>query len=66
MVLLGGLDPCLDLAVCVVDAAAWPVDPAAWPVDPAAWPPDTAVWPLDLLICACGFGGFLVVSWLSL
>ena len=49
MLLLGDLDRCLDLAVCLLD-------PAVWPLDPAVWPLDAAVLPLDRLICGCGFG----------
>ena len=55
MLLLGDLDRCLDLAVCLFDPAVWPLDPAVWLLDPA-------VWPLDPLICGCGFAaGFCFV-----
>ena len=64
VLLLGDLDHCLDLAVCLLDpvvwpldSAVWPLDPAVWPLDPAVWPLDPAVLPLDRLICGCGYAG---------
>ena len=60
VVLPGGLDGRLNLAVCVEDPAAWPADPAVWPLDPAVLPLDTAARPLDLLTCGCSFDDFLV------
>ena len=47
VLLLGDLDHCLDLAVCLLDPVVWPLDSAVWPLDPAVWPLDHAVWPLD-------------------